>query len=105
LLLTWTSLGNYKNIKTVAKESLGYYELKQHKPRFDEGCSELLDQRKQDKLLRLQYPSQINAENVNNLIRGANRNFRNNKGWISEIQNLAIHSKNKNIRHSHREIN
>jgi hypothetical protein len=28
-----------KNIKISAKESLGYYELKQHKPWFDEGCS------------------------------------------------------------------
>jgi hypothetical protein len=32
-----------ENIKISAKESLGYYELKQHKPWFDEGCSELLD--------------------------------------------------------------
>jgi hypothetical protein len=28
-----------KNIKISAKESLGYYELKKHKPWFDEGCS------------------------------------------------------------------
>jgi hypothetical protein len=28
-----------ENIKTSAKESLGYYELKKHKPWFDEGCS------------------------------------------------------------------
>jgi hypothetical protein len=27
-----------------------YYELKNHKPWFDEGCSKLLDQRKQAKL-------------------------------------------------------
>jgi hypothetical protein len=26
-----------KNIKISAKESLGYYELKKHKPWFDEG--------------------------------------------------------------------
>jgi hypothetical protein len=36
-----------KNFKISAKESLGYYELKKHKPWFDEGCSKLLDQRKQ----------------------------------------------------------
>jgi hypothetical protein len=35
-----------ENIKISAKESLGYYELKQHKPWFDEGCSELFEQRK-----------------------------------------------------------
>jgi hypothetical protein len=38
------------NIKISAKESLGYYGLKKHKPWFDEGCSELLDQRKRAKL-------------------------------------------------------
>jgi hypothetical protein len=26
-------------IKITAKESVDYYELKRHKPRFDEGCS------------------------------------------------------------------
>jgi hypothetical protein len=39
-----------ENIKISAKESVGYYELKKHKPWFDEGCSILLDQRKQAKL-------------------------------------------------------
>jgi hypothetical protein len=29
-----------ENIKISGKESLGYYELKQRKPWFDEGCSE-----------------------------------------------------------------
>jgi uncharacterized protein YxeA len=35
-----------ENIKISAKESLGYYELKKHMPRFHIGCSELLDRRK-----------------------------------------------------------
>jgi hypothetical protein len=39
-----------ENIKISAKESLGYYELKKHKPWFDEECSKLLDKRKQAKL-------------------------------------------------------
>jgi hypothetical protein len=30
-----------ENIKITAKESLGYFELKKHKPWFDEGCSKL----------------------------------------------------------------
>jgi hypothetical protein len=30
------------NIKISAKESLGYYKLKKHKPWFKEECSELL---------------------------------------------------------------
>jgi phosphomevalonate kinase len=39
-----------ENIKISTKESLGYYELRKHKTWFDEGCSKLLDQRKQAKL-------------------------------------------------------
>jgi hypothetical protein len=35
-----------ENIKTSAEESLGYFELKKHKPWFHKGCSKLLDQRK-----------------------------------------------------------
>jgi hypothetical protein len=37
------------NIQISAKESLGYYGLKKHKPWFDKGCSKLLDHRKQAK--------------------------------------------------------
>jgi hypothetical protein len=32
-----------ENIKISAKESPGYFELKKHKPWFDERCSKLLD--------------------------------------------------------------
>jgi hypothetical protein len=39
-----------ENINISAKESLGYFEFKKHKPWFDEGCSKLLDQRKEAKL-------------------------------------------------------
>jgi hypothetical protein len=46
-----------ENIEISAEDSLDYYELK-HKPWFDEGCSKLLDQRKQAKLQRLQDPSE-----------------------------------------------
>jgi hypothetical protein len=35
-----------ENITFLAKGSLSYFELKKHKPWFDEGCSKLLDQRK-----------------------------------------------------------
>jgi hypothetical protein len=41
---------NRENTEISAKESLGYYELKKHKPWFNKGCSTLLDQRKQAKL-------------------------------------------------------
>jgi hypothetical protein len=39
-----------ENITISTKESVGYYEMKKHKPWLDEGCSKLLDQRKQAKL-------------------------------------------------------
>jgi hypothetical protein len=39
-----------ENIKMSAKESLGYCEIKKHKPWFDEVCSKLVDQRKHAKL-------------------------------------------------------
>jgi hypothetical protein len=39
-----------ENINIPPKESLDYYELKKHKPWFEEGCSKLLDQRKQAKM-------------------------------------------------------
>jgi hypothetical protein len=45
-------------IKISAEESLGNYELKKHKPWFYDGCTKLLDQKKQDKLQWLQDPSE-----------------------------------------------
>jgi hypothetical protein len=32
-----------ENMKASATDSLGYYELKQHRAEFDEECSKLLD--------------------------------------------------------------
>jgi hypothetical protein len=39
-----------ENIKISAKESQGYFDLRKHMPWFDEGSSDILDQRKQIKL-------------------------------------------------------
>jgi hypothetical protein len=64
-------------MKASATESLGY-ELKQHKPWFDEKCSGLLDERKA-KLQRLQNPSQTSGGNLNNVRREASRTFANIK--------------------------
>jgi hypothetical protein len=44
----WESIR--ENIKTSAKDNLGYHRLKPNKPWFDDECSKLIDQRKQDKL-------------------------------------------------------
>jgi hypothetical protein len=71
-----------ENIKISAKESLGYYELRKHIPWFDEGCSKLLDQRKQAKLPGLQDPSEVNWVNLNNVRREASRHIRNKKGNV-----------------------
>jgi hypothetical protein len=49
-----------ENITISAKESLLYYELKQHKPRFEEEYSQILGRSKQAKIKWFQDPSQIN---------------------------------------------
>jgi hypothetical protein len=76
-----------ENIKTSAKESLRYYELRRHKPWFDDECSKLMDRRKQAKLQWLQNPSQVNGDNMDNVRCEASRTFRTKKMGISEKQN------------------
>jgi hypothetical protein len=68
-----------ENIQISANESLGYFELKKHKPWLEEGCSKLLDQRKEAKLQWLQDPSETNGDNLNDVRRVASRHFRNKK--------------------------
>jgi hypothetical protein len=75
-----------KNIKIPAIESLGYVEFKKHMPRFDKGCSKLLDCRKQTKLQWLQDPSEINGNNLNDVRQEAWRHSKNKEG-LSEKQN------------------
>jgi hypothetical protein len=48
----WKSIRD--NIKAAVTDSLSYYEKKQHKPEFDDECSEVSDKRKQDKMQWLQ---------------------------------------------------
>jgi hypothetical protein len=68
-----------ENIKISPKESLGHYELQQHKPWFDDECSKLIDRRKQAKLQWLQNPSKVNGDNMDNVRRDASRTFRTKK--------------------------
>jgi len=70
-----------KNIKTSAKEGLCLYvyELRHHKPWFDEESSQLSDQRKQAKMQWLHNPNQSNVDNLNKVRREASRHFRNKK--------------------------
>jgi hypothetical protein len=88
-----------ENINISAKKSLGYYELKKHKPWFNVLWSKLLDKRKQAKLQWLQ-----DGDSVNNK---AGRLFRNNMGEYlkDKINDLPLNSKNKNIRDLYRGIN
>jgi preprotein translocase subunit Sec63 len=80
--------------------------LKKHKPWFDEGCSKLLDQRKQAKLHWLQDPSEIIGDNQNNVRREASRHFRNKKReYLKDKINELATNKNKNIRNLYRGIN
>jgi uncharacterized protein YaaR (DUF327 family) len=87
-----------ENVKASATDSLDSCELKLHKPRFDEECSKLLDERKQTKLQWLQSPSQTNGNTLNNVRCEATRTFRNKKKeYLKEkINELETNSKNKN---------
>jgi hypothetical protein len=89
-----------ERLNISAKESLGYFQLKKHNPWFDKGSSKLVDQRKQAELQWLQDPSEINADNLNNVRCEASRYFRNKeKEYLKDKMNeLAMNSKNRNIR-------
>jgi hypothetical protein len=69
-----------ENIKISARDSLGYFELKKHKPWFDEECSKLLDQRKQSKMQWLQDANEINRDNLNNVRCETSKHFSSKKG-------------------------
>jgi hypothetical protein len=96
-----------ENVNILSKNSLDYYELKEHKSWFHEECSKLLYQRKQAKLQWLQDVSEINGGNLNNVRHKAIRHFRREKKkYLKEkINELATNRKNKNIRDLYRGIN
>jgi hypothetical protein len=56
-----------ENIKIANKKHLQYYQLKKHKPWFEERCSKLLHHRKEAKLQWLQDPSEFNGDNLNSV--------------------------------------
>jgi len=63
--INWAGVNIKEHIRTLTKENIGLYELKQHKPWFDEECSRFLDQRKQAKIHWLQDPNHSNVCNLN----------------------------------------
>jgi hypothetical protein len=94
-------LGNYqREYKNFSQRGSSYYELKKHKPWFDEGCSQLLAHRKHAKLQWFQDPSEINGDNLNNTEYEASRQFSNKKMEYlkDKTDDLTMNSKNKNIR-------
>jgi hypothetical protein len=95
-----------ENIKISDKESLGYYELRKHKPWFNKGCPKLSDQRKQTQLQWLQDPGEITVDNLGNVRCEASRNFRNKKSEYlkDKINELAMNSKNKYIKDLYRGV-
>jgi hypothetical protein len=96
----WESIR--QNIKTSYKDNLDYQKQKHNKPWFDDKRSKLKDQQKRVKLQRLQNPSQINGDNLQNLRCETSRTFRNKKFKTNELE---TNNKNKNIRDSYRGIN
>jgi hypothetical protein len=83
-------LGDRENIEISAKESLGYYELKMHKPWFDDGSSELLDQRKQTKFQLLQDRSKMNGDNLNNIRCETSKLLRNKNGEYLKAEMMSL---------------
>jgi hypothetical protein len=86
-----------ENIKISTKESPTYYELRKRKPLFDNGCSKLLDERKEAKQQWLQNPGEINGDNLNNFTLEASRHFRNKKRehLKAKINEIAANSRNR----------
>jgi hypothetical protein len=76
-----------ENIKISAKETLGLYRQKQHKPWFDEECSQVLGQRKQAQMQWLQNPNQSNLDNLKNARQEASRHFKNKKREYLKLMN------------------
>jgi hypothetical protein len=75
-----------ENIKISAKDFVGYYELKQDKPWFIEDV-QTIRLKKISKLQLLQYPSQINGNNLNSMRPIIIKTFQEEKEGISERQN------------------
>jgi hypothetical protein len=93
-----------ENITISTKGSLGYCELKKHRPWIDEACSKL-DQRKQAKLQWLQDPSEINGNNLKILRLEASRYFKNKKREYLKDKINELSTNSKNIRELYRGIN
>jgi hypothetical protein len=93
----WEMIG--ENIKISAKESIGYYELKNHKPWFDQACSELVDQRKQAKLQWLRDLSETNGnyQKMQDMKPADISEIERGKYLKDKINGLTMNSKNTDL--------
>jgi hypothetical protein len=90
------------NTISSTKESAGYYEVKRHAPCFDEGYSELLDQREEAKLQWLHNKCLIDGDKLNNIRHDGSRYSSDNKKEYlkHKITKLRASSKmKKNIKY------
>jgi hypothetical protein len=84
----WESIR--ENIRTSAKENIGYRRIKHNKPWLDDECSKLIDRWKQAKLQWLQNPSQISGHTLQNLRHETSRRLRNKKGDITKTKLMSL---------------
>jgi hypothetical protein len=77
--------------KTTGGRSLGYHELKQHKPWFNERYSRISDQRTQAILQWYQEPRQINGDNLNMKLADIPARIKGNiwKGKLTNLQHAV----------------
>jgi hypothetical protein len=65
--------------------------MKQHKPEFDEECSQFLHQTKQAKVQWVQDQNQGNVDNLNNVRRADSRHFMNKRNIRKiKLMNLKL---------------
>jgi hypothetical protein len=93
-----------ENIKVSAKETLGLYGQKQHKPWFNEECLQVLRETKQAKMQWLQNQNQTNLDNLNNARHEASRHFTNKKREDLKTKINELETNSKNIRELYRGI-
>jgi hypothetical protein len=93
-----------ENIRIPAKESLGYYGLKKHKPWFDKRCSKLLDKREQANLQWLQGQSQINGNNLNNIRCEVILGIKGGNIWNTKLMSLQFTVTARTLRNLYRGI-
>jgi hypothetical protein len=89
-----------KRLERISKfqpKRVGYYELKKHKPWFDEGCSKLLEQKKKAEMQWLQDPNEINGDILNNVRCETSRYFSNKKREYlkDKINELAMNNRTR----------